>query len=600
TCLLISSWLGHIEIVKALLEKGVPVSTRDNDGRTPLHLAACATSTKIVEELLKHSADPCEWDFENKYTPLHCAAAAGCIATVKFLIMSGANVHTKRSPLYYAVLNNAVDCVETLLHAGASPNNSQAGASVNKADIFGCTPLHIAALNESSRTVMMFLSKGGVVTARTKDGITALSFIVSRTPEVLSQLATRFDQAVSLHYHELGHMDCELRVDFRPLVPLGGRNETDLMLCLVEVGQGRMLKHPLCESFLYLKWKRIRKFFVLNFLFHLIFVAFFTSFVFATYLWNEKQLSAILFWPLVTIICLFASKEIFQISSDIYYYIKRWETWLQWSVIVASSLILIPPARPWQHHVAALGILLAWLELMIVTGYFPIFGLYVQMFTEIFINFFKFLAAHICLIFGFSLGFIVLHDKYKSFTDPLISLFKSVIMTIGELEFEYFFFNESLLEYSGTAHFMFLCFVILVAVILMNQIIGLAVSDIQELRSRAGLEQLVRQAEVIARFENMLFSELLDYTPACKIIQACRENILLLHPPHHCVLRIRLNDPHENRLPRELIQSLYRLAAEKKMRRGIFRGGAPPSQNFAANELNYVRFNRMYRNDGNQ
>ncbi|EFN62632.1 Protein fem-1-like protein C [Camponotus floridanus] len=56
TCLLISSWLGHVEIVKALLEKGVPVSTSDTDGRTPLHLAACTTSTEIVEELLKHGA----------------------------------------------------------------------------------------------------------------------------------------------------------------------------------------------------------------------------------------------------------------------------------------------------------------------------------------------------------------------------------------------------------------------------------------------------------------------------------------------------------------------------------------------------------------
>ncbi|XP_025270615.1 delta-latroinsectotoxin-Lt1a [Camponotus floridanus] len=127
TCLLISSWLGHIEIVKALIEKGVPVSTRDNDGRfmTLLHLAACTASTKIVEELLKHDADSCEWDFEKKYTPLHCAAVAGCVDTVKCLIKSKADVDARRSPLYYAVLNNAVDCVETLLQAGACPDNSQ-------------------------------------------------------------------------------------------------------------------------------------------------------------------------------------------------------------------------------------------------------------------------------------------------------------------------------------------------------------------------------------------------------------------------------------------------------------------------------------------
>ena len=33
TCLLISSWLGHVELAKALLDKGAPVFTSDNDGR---------------------------------------------------------------------------------------------------------------------------------------------------------------------------------------------------------------------------------------------------------------------------------------------------------------------------------------------------------------------------------------------------------------------------------------------------------------------------------------------------------------------------------------------------------------------------------------
>lgn len=83
---------------------------------------------RIVEELLKHGADPCKWDFEKKCTPLHCAAAAGCVVTIKCLIKAGADVNaglTGRSPLHYAVLNNAADCVEALLQAGACPNNPQ-------------------------------------------------------------------------------------------------------------------------------------------------------------------------------------------------------------------------------------------------------------------------------------------------------------------------------------------------------------------------------------------------------------------------------------------------------------------------------------------
>lgn len=83
---------------------------------------------KLIEELLKHGADPCEWDLGKKYTSLHCAAATGCVSTIKCLIKSGANVDaglSGKSPLHYAVLNNAEDCVEALLQAGACPNNPQ-------------------------------------------------------------------------------------------------------------------------------------------------------------------------------------------------------------------------------------------------------------------------------------------------------------------------------------------------------------------------------------------------------------------------------------------------------------------------------------------
>lgn len=35
----------------------------------------------------------------------------------------------------------------------------------------------------------------------------------------------------------------------------------------------------------------------------------------------------------------------------------------------------------WQHDVATVTIFIAWLELMMILGRFPTFGLYVQMFT---------------------------------------------------------------------------------------------------------------------------------------------------------------------------------------------------------------------------
>ncbi|XP_076762785.1 transient receptor potential channel pyrexia [Xylocopa sonorina] len=732
TCLLVSCYLGHVGVVKALLKKNAKVSARDSDGRTPLHLAACTASLPILEELLQYGANPCEWDLNKKFTPLHYAAASGDLNCVKCLIKSGADVNAgicRKSPLYYAVLNNAVDCVKILLEAGASPNNPQvytetplhvaaslgsvtcmklllsygadvrvqfgsmrstplhlaaeegsaectkllleagatyeaknargqtpmhlavlsqsvetldvlinvgskvniedndgrtplhaavakatrgielvkillqAGSLINKADKFGYTALHTAALNESSSTVMLLLSKGADVTARTKGGISALSFIVRRTPDVLPRFISRLDHAISLHDHELGDVDCELRLDFRPLVS-GGRGETDLMLCLVEVGQRHVLKHPLCESFLYLKWLRIRKFFLLSLIFHSIFVAIFTAYIAVTYLNNVKnidRLRNVLFWLVLIFTVTIVSKEFFQMAHGIYSYIKKWENWLQWSVVLLSSIALIVPIHDWQYHIAALGILLIWIELMMVIGRFPMFGLYIQMFTQVSINFFKFLGAYICLIIGFSLGFSVLHKNYDSFNDPLIALLKTIVMMSGELEFEDIFFStKSRILYSGTAHLMFLGFVILVTVILTNLMMGLAVSDIQELRRCAGLDRLVRRAELVAHLENMLFSKLLDHAPNA-IIKACRQGALLLHPPYHCAIHIRPNDPREKRLPRELVKAIYRLVIERKTHNmKVKRASTYDARNI---DIGTSRLNRLYSStssDNNQ
>ncbi|XP_078036050.1 transient receptor potential channel pyrexia [Augochlora pura] len=732
TYLLVSCFLGNVELVKALLDKNVNPSTRDCDGRTPLHLSACAASVKILEELLKYGANPDEWDFSNKCAPLHCAAATGDISSVNCLIKAGADVNaglSGKSPLYYAVSSNAGDCVEALLEAGAIPNNPQvytetplhvaaglgsvtcttlllkygadvrvqfsstrstplhlaaeegsaectklllevgatcevknsrgqtplhlaalsqsaetldvllnaganvntedndgrtplhaavakatrgmelvrilmqAGASINTSDKFGYTPLHIAALNESSSTVMMLLSKGADVTARTKGGISALSFIVRRTPDVLPRFISRLDQAISLHDHELGDVDCELRLDFRPLVP-GGRGEMDLMLCLVEVGQRHVLKHPLCESFLHLKWLRIRKFFLFSLIFHSIFVAFFTAYIAVTYFWNMRKLRTILFWPVLMFTITLAVKEFFQMAHGLWCYAKGWENWLQWSVILISSIILIEPIFHWQHHVAALGILLIWLELMMVVGRFPMFGLYIQMFAQVSINFFKFLGAYMCLIIGFSLGFSVLHKNYKSFANPLVGLLKTIIMMSGELEFEDVYFDESApILYSGTAHLMLLSFVILVTVILTNLMMGLAVSDIQELRRCAGLDRLVRRAELVAHLESMLFSKILDHAPS-RIMKTCRRGALLLHPPYHCALHIRPNDPRENRLPRDLIKATYRLVSGRKNRNTNTRTTSVHNRERSNTEASNSKLSRLYSttstNDNNQ
>lgn len=123
---------------------------------------------------------------------------------------------------------------------------------------------------------------------------------------------------------------------------------------------------------------------------------------------------------------------------------------------------------------------------------------------------------------------------------------------IGELEFEDMFytpndFDEGGVLYPITAHIMFLAFVLLVTVILMNLLVGLAVSDIQGLQASAGLNRLSRQAELVARLEGLLFSKLLKKLPP-KILSFFRREALLRTSRYNLQLGIRPNDPRENRV----------------------------------------------------
>lgn len=114
--------------------------------------------------------------------------------------------------------------------------------------------------------------------------MSALSFIVRRTPEVIPKYLSKFDSSIKVNNeHEIGDVDCEIKLDFRVLVPNTERGETELLLAFIDVGQKRVLKHPLCETFLFLKWRRIRKFFLFSLFYHALFVLLFTVYVLGVY-----------------------------------------------------------------------------------------------------------------------------------------------------------------------------------------------------------------------------------------------------------------------------------------------------------------------------
>uniref|UniRef100_A0A182N044 Ion transport domain-containing protein n=1 Tax=Anopheles dirus TaxID=7168 RepID=A0A182N044_9DIPT len=590
--------------VEYLLAHGANPNTPQVYTQTPLHVAAALGYADCIELLLAHGADARSQFGQKKITALHFAASENYLDCVRLLVAAGANIDARnrdqQTPLHLACLSQCHETVtyliahradvhavyrdgRTALHASIVKESRfwdctlsllKAKVDVNRADNFGYTPLHIAALNEFSTCVYMLIEYGADITARTNGGVSALSFIIRRTPEIIPRYVDKLDAAISVNsIHEIGDVDCEIRLDFRLLVPNNDRGETELLLAFIEVGQKRILKHPLCETFLLLKWRRIRKFFIFSLFYHGLFVLLFSAYVLSVYAPSPgpPYVPAVGYIILLFNLVLL-TKEIFQMMHGFVSYVRYWENWLQWSIVIGiflcthNTLSDATEVMAWQHHVAAVVIFLAWLELMMLVGRFPIFGLYVQMFTTVAVNFAKFLMAYCCLLVAFGLSFCVLFPHYIAFQDIPRSLIKTIVMMAGELEFEDIFYGENLkIEYPATAHGMFLAFVLLVTVILTNLLVGLAVSDIQGLQQSAGLDRLSRQAELISRLESLMFSRLLRKAPIR--IWAIFQKIALLKTSR-CRLhfRVKPNDPREKRIPRELITSIYKLVAERRER----------------------------------
>jgi ankyrin repeat protein len=160
---------GDLEQLELLISKGADVNLKNQEGWTPLHIAAKEGHVDIAALLIKNRAEVNERinsrDDPSGLTPLHIAAYSNHVDVVELLIGAGAqiNVHGTygHTPLEYAAGRGDKDIVELLLAKGA---DIEAGDDWNR------TPLLAAAPNNRPEIVKLLLDRGANVEARMKSG----------------------------------------------------------------------------------------------------------------------------------------------------------------------------------------------------------------------------------------------------------------------------------------------------------------------------------------------------------------------------------------------------------------------------------------------
>ena len=202
------------------------LETRDNNGRTPLHLAVYSGNEESVEAILEHSADSEVVDAKDKvgYTPLHWAAYYGRVEIAKQLLSHGASLPENRrekiTALHLAAWAGQVGMIRMLIAEGVD---------VNIATMDGNTPLDYASLSGNRGSLDTLLDYEDIQPNHLSNrGLTALDLVIHHTHNnqyAISKLRSKNAEtsrrylfvAPKLPEHSYNYLYWDTEVDYRKM-----------------------------------------------------------------------------------------------------------------------------------------------------------------------------------------------------------------------------------------------------------------------------------------------------------------------------------------------------------------------------------------------
>lgn len=161
----------HVRVVEVLLNSGANPSYPNAKGWDPLMSAAKRGHTEVMQKLLVAGADFKRADSERKLTALHHASSAGQIEAAALLTTAGADLEAGdfegKTALQYAIAYRDKDLVKLLLEQGSNVNRTLADGS-------HYLDMAIAVPGSDIETVTLILEAGANPNQRDKNGETPL------------------------------------------------------------------------------------------------------------------------------------------------------------------------------------------------------------------------------------------------------------------------------------------------------------------------------------------------------------------------------------------------------------------------------------------
>ncbi|XP_075237614.1 transient receptor potential cation channel subfamily A member 1 homolog isoform X1 [Lycorma delicatula] len=527
----------HDECVQLLLDKGADVNALDEKGISPLLLAtkkikpgdysAIRRYENIVNQLISNGANVnivCE---KTKCTPLHHSLELASVTATEFLIANGADIRAQKldgeTPLHVAASLGNVDVLRFLVQCISNDFKEL----INYPDKVGYTPLHKAAITGNKDCLSILLDNGGDLAAETLNGVTVYEEIFSYIPRPVDFLIKILDSKIKPNDKSTNDHEFKVMLDFGILTPKDIIKQTSITSLFST--ESRIMQHPLVEAFISLKWRKMRHLF---FMLCIIQICFVITLSVYTYVlvhpewveWSEtSDFFSMLFikdWEMwfAIMLLIFGMMILIQSVIELIFLgrlrFKQIEPWLNiicplYSIVLVLLVLNIdslsnPRIFDFLCYIGSVIILCGWARVMFLLARIPEWGYYGLMFLAVLTNVIKVLTSFICLVIGFVFCFCIQFPNSELFSNPFFSFVKTTTMMAGEFDYEDLFEHGKGKKELYASRFIFLLFVLLATVVLMNLMVGLAVNDIQDLLIKGHVKCLIKQAEFISHFEKLM------------------------------------------------------------------------------------------------